>query len=429
MAVVDIDRRTVAALSKPSDAAAVYYDRRLTGFGLRVTKAGRVSYFVEFRPGAGGRRVAKRRIVLGRDAPPLFRADHARAAAEHYLAKVRLGADPAAERSQMRTAPTVREVLADYLDNRIARLRKPTTLTLYRGYARIHIEPEIGSKAAHLLTPADITALHRKVGLTHPVTANRVVVMLRAALAYAERQGVLPDRFANPATAVDRYRERLRERYLSADEFHKLGETLALAGTSGLPWHPDPTRKVKHAPKEESRRVLIDQYAIAAIRLLLLTGARLREILHLRWDQVDLARGVAVLPDSKTGRKVLVLGAPAVSVLEGLPRHGAFVIAGRQRRNEDGVLVDAPRADLNRPWSRIRKHAGLFDVRIHDLRHSFASVGASAGLGLFVVGSLLGHKSPATTTRYAHLADGPLNRASDLISTTIADALGLSRDR
>src|SRR5690606_6979233 len=175
MALIDIDRRTVSSLRGEAGRAVIHYDRRLKGFGVRVSPQGLISYFVEFRPGAGGRRVAKRRIVLGRDAPH-FRADHARASAETHLARVRLGEDPAAERHARRNAPTVYEVVQGYIDGRVARLRKPTTHTLYSGYLRIHIGPVIGARPAHLLSRKDVTDLHRTIGRKHPVTANRVVV-------------------------------------------------------------------------------------------------------------------------------------------------------------------------------------------------------------------------------------------------------------
>jgi integrase len=149
---------------------------------------------------------------------------------------------------------------------------------------------------------------------------------------------------------------------------------------------------------------------------LILTGARLREILNLRWEWVDFERGLLLLPDSKTGRKTIVLNAPAMVVLAGLPRLGAFVIAGDN--------PERPRADLNRPWYAIRKRARLMDVRIHDLRHTHASIGVGAGLGLPIIGKLLGHSQPSTTARYAHLDADPLPCASEVIAGRIAEAMG-----
>jgi integrase len=153
------------------------------------------------------------------------------------------------------------------------------------------------------------------------------------------------------------------------------------------------------------RRTVLSPHAVAAIRLLLFTGCRLREILHLRWTEVDFERGLLSLPDSKTGKKSVILNAPALAVLADLPRIGEFVIAGE--------APDKPRADLRKPWEAVSRAADLKGVRLHDLRHSFASVGAGGGLGLPIVGKLLGHKNAATTERYAHLDTDPLRRASD----------------
>ncbi len=154
--------------------------------------------------------------------------------------------------------------------------------------------------------------------------------------------------------------------------------------------------------------------------LLILTGARLREILKLRWQHVDLERGLLLLPDSKTGAKSIVLNAPALAVLAGLERVGAYVIAGQSA----GTEREKPRADLHKPWRRVAKRAGLTGLRIHDLRHTHASFGAGGWLGLPIIGKLLGHARASTTQRYAHLETDPLRRASDHIGSRIAAAMG-----
>jgi integrase len=216
---------------------------------------------------------------------------------------------------------------------------------------------------------------------------------------------------------VEKFRESRRERYLTSEELLRLGTALREAETTGIPWEVDGTKSTaKHAPKPNKRLTVVSPFAIAAIRLLLFTGCRLREILDLRWDQVDFERGVLFLPDSKTGRKTVLLGAPALRVLSGLSRVGPYVIAGSN--------PEKARSDLKRPWNAIRRRAGLDGVRLHDLRHSYASVGAGAGLGLPVIGRLLGHTQPSTTARYVHLADDPLRRASETIAARIAAAMG-----
>ena len=219
----------------------------------------------------------------------------------------------------------------------------------------------------------------------------------------------------NPCRKVKKYAEQSKERFLSLEELGRLGASLLTAESKGIPWQPDPDKKTKHAPKAENRFTVVGEHAAAALRLLLFTGARLREILHLKWENVDFDRGLLFLADSKTGKKTVVLNAPALAVLSDLTRIGDYVIAGDE--------VDRPRSDLKRPWDLIRNHAGLADVRIHDLRHTFASVGAGASLGLPIVGKLLGHAQASTTARYAHLDADPVRRAANTIGTQISAAM------
>jgi integrase len=225
----------------------------------------------------------------------------------------------------------------------------------------------------------------------------------------------------NPARGIEKYRENGRERFLGTEELSRLGEAIREAETIGLPYNIDTSKPTaKHAPKEKNRRTVIGPHAATAIRLLILTGARLREILHLKWEHVDFERGMLLLPDSKTGKKAIVLNAPALSVLANVPRVGSFVIAGQSA----GANDEQPRSDLKRPWEAVAKRARLDGVRIHDLRHTHASVGAGAGLGLPLIGKLLGHAHAATTARYAHLDADPLRKASDRIGNHIAAAMG-----
>jgi integrase len=179
--------------------------------------------------------------------------------------------------------------------------------------------------------------------------------------------------------------------------------------------------KAKHLPKTKNRYTKIGPFAAAALRLLLFTGCRLREILHLKWENVDTERGLLFLADSKTGKKTVVLNAPALAVLTGLDRIGSYVVPGDD--------PEKPRADLKGPWEAVSKRAGLDGVRLHDLRHTYASFGAGSGLGLPIIGKLLGHTQASTTQRYAHLDNDPLRRASEHIGGTIAAALDGRRSR
>jgi integrase len=291
-----------------------------------------------------------------------------------------LGDDPAAERSIARKAETLSDLLTSFMDDHIRAKRKARTAKLFRGYIDNHIEPALGTRKAPSLTRTDIERLHKAIGRKKPVTANRVLALIGAAYSYGLRTGHLPENLANPANRVEKFREVSRERYLSEPELLRLGEAIRESETFGIPWVKQ--SKSKHARKPVNRVTNIGPHAAAALRLLIFTGARLREILDLCWDHVDLQRGLLFLPDSKTGKKTIILGAAALAVLENLTRVGTFVIAGSDN--------DKPRADLQRPWTLVSERANLAGLRLHDLRYSFASVGAGSGFGLPVIGRLLG---------------------------------------
>jgi integrase len=402
---------------KPVTKPTIFYDEDLTGFGLKVLPTGARSWLIEYRPGEGGRRVSKRRMVFG--TPKNLTPEQARQRASGLLAEVRFGSDPAASRREARAAESVKELMAAFMDNHVRPKRKPATVRLFQGYIRNHIEPVLGSKKAPALTYSAVERLHKRVGVKSPVTANRVVALIAAAYSYGFRAKIVPRQvdnrqFENPALGVERFVERTRERYLSDKELSRLGDAIRLAETAGI---RRPPSKSKHSAKKlENLVIKIEPHAAAALRLLIFTGARLREILDLEWDHVDLQRGLLFLPDSKTGKKTIVLGAPALAIITNLKPVGRFVIAGNE--------LDKPRSDLKRPWALVSRQAGLTGLRLHDLRHSFASVGVGDSLGLPIIGKLLGHKNAKTTERYAHLAVDPLRRAADTIGNKIARAMG-----
>jgi integrase len=412
MPVAKLTKRTVDAISA-GDRPVIIYDTDLKGFGLRATKSGAKCWFVEYRPGARGRGVAKRRMVLG----PVgtLTPDQARTAARETLAAAALGDDPAAARARARKLPIFRDFAERYLTEEATAKLKPRTVVNYKIYLRKHAVPIIGSIKLDMVTPSDIAKLHRQVGKKRPMTANRVVECIGSVYRYAAICGLVK-RGHNPAAHIEAFPEQRRERFLTSKELARLGDAIREAETTGIPWQVDEKKpKAKHIPKK-SRLTNIGPHAAAAFRLLILTGARLREILGLKWSYVDIERGLLLLPDSKTGRKTIVLNVPALAVLSELPRIGDFVIVG-----DDPNL---PRHDLNRPWRLVSKRAGLDGVRLHDLRHTHASIGAGAGLGLPIIGKLLGHSQASTTQRYAHLDADPLRRASEQIAGHIAAAMG-----
>jgi integrase len=409
MATKRISKSTVDALLCPPDKDRdIVWDDKLKGFGVAVFPSGIKTYVAQYRK--EGR---SHRVVIGKHGR--LTPDEARREAKALLGDVEKGANPALERRTQREAPTLTQAAEGFLLYAFAK-KKAGTAKGYEGALRLHILPLLGSKRLTDIKPADVESLHAGMSDRAP-QANRTLDVLSAVWSWASKQK-LADAGSNPAKGVEKYRESARERYLSKDELMRLSEALTAAETTGLPYSVDESGpKAKHAPNPKNRYRKFDGHTIAAIRLLILTGARLRELLHAKWEHVDLARGMIFLPDSKTGRKPIYLSAGAAAILSALPRvdGNPYVIPGEK--------TGQPRADLKRPWDAICEAAGLDGVRLHDLRHSFASVGAGASLGLPIIGKLLGHSQPSTTQRYAHLDADPMRRAVETIGSTITAAM------
>ena len=231
----------------------------------------------------------------------------ARNEARSKLAAVARGDDPAEARDQAKETPALSQIIERFLSEQVTVKKKASTAALYTHYLTGLVIPTLGSKKAGSVSHGDIAKLHGAIGKTRPVTANRVVATLSSLFSYGAKIGELPHDF-NPAKGIEPYKERPRQRYLNPVELARLGDALHEAETIGLAWHADETKATaKHSPTPENRRRKLDPYAIAAIRLLLLTGARLREVLHARWDWFDAERGMLLLPDSKTDEKSIYL--------------------------------------------------------------------------------------------------------------------------
>lgn len=407
--------KTLIDSIEAGDKEQIIWDLDAPGLGLRVRPSGHMSFIYQYRQGAG-RNSPTRKLTI--EAANKITPDDARKLARKYAAQVANGEDPAMAKAQRREAPTIAELFQDWLDEMAEKGKhKPRTTEMYGTMLRNQILPAFGSKKSLDLTRKDIATWHRSY--THmKVTANRVVTRLAAMFNWATVEGRIPSH--NPAVAITLYPEKGRERYLTADEYMRLAQTIDEAEKVGLRWDPKAEGKTKHAPKEQNRYVKVSPYVIAAIRLFLLTGARLREILNLRWSDYDAERGTLTIPDGKTGKQTIVLSSAAMEVIESLDKSGTYIIAGR--------YPGTPRRDIKRPWERIREHAGLEGLRIHDLRHSFASVGVGVGLGLPIVGKLLGHKKPSTTAKYAHLDTEPQRRVADVIGDRITAAMARGSD-
>lgn len=406
-----LTKPSVAALAS-KDRAYIVYDDALPGFGVRVYPSGQKSYVCEYRPKGAGRTAAKKRATIG----PLatLAPDEARRAAKELLAGVTQGRDPMAEAARKKEEELLSAIADAWLSQHVDAKRAARTAVDYRSILTKHVLPTLGSRKLRDIRRADVARVHTQTSRASPVVANRALAVFSSLWTWAARRD-LCDANANPAKGIERNRERGRERFLSDEELSRLGATLRLAETNGLPWKIKAAGS-KNLAREENRVTLVSPYAVAAIRFLLLTGMRLREALHLRWQDVDFQRGIANLPASKTCKKAVVLSGASLQLLSDLPREAesAFCFPGR-----DG----AARSDLKKPWAAICAHARLEGLRLHDLRHSNASIAAGAGVSLHTIGAILGHSQPSTTQRYAHLANDPLRVAVDRVAAHLASTM------
>jgi integrase len=417
-----LTKRLVDAVATPPRRITVW-DSQLSGFGLRLEPTGAKTFIVRYRAGSGGRSAPERLVTIGRYGT--LTPEQARTEAKRLLASVKLGADPAVNRRRGREMPTFGELADRMLAEaaevaeqrpREARLRSGS-IRNYKSLLRLHLGPAIGRTKLDSITTAELARMHRHVGKTMPATANRCMEFVGSVYKYATTHGLVPAG-TNPARGVAAFKERKRERFLTGDELARLGEAIREGETIGIPWELDDAKPTsKHAPKV-NRRTKLDPDAAAALRLLILTGGRLREILHSRWADVDLERGVLFV-EGKTGRRPVILPPPALLILSQHPRRGSFVFPGIS----PGENSEKPRSDLNRPWRAVARRAKLHGVRLHDLRHSFASFAAAGGASLPIIGKLLGHTQAQTTSRYSHLADDPLRVIADKVGATVAAAL------
>ena len=359
-----LTKRTVDALVV-AGTDAVFWDPDLKGFGIRVYASGRKVFVVQTRGPNGPKRVTLGRY--GKLAP-----EQARKRAARVIDRIKRGLEPFPV--PVEPELTVARLAERYMKGHVAVNCRAATQASYRYTIEAHILPELGELPMSEVDRSRVAKFHYRRRRT-PQAANAAVKILSRMFSMAESWELLPPG-RNPCRAVRRYKEVRRERFLTPDEYRELGRVLQEAEADGS----------------------VRPSAIAALRLLMLTGCRKNEIVRLRWDDVDRATRQIRLRDTKTGPRTIPLSSAVEAVLEGIPRDGdsPWVIAGR-KPGAHLVNVDAM-------WKRLRAKAGIEDVRIHDLRHSWASRALALGESLSMIGKLMGHGQVATTARYAHLA-------------------------
>lgn len=369
----------------PESQPSFAWDDKVSGFGIKVLPSGKRKYVLKYRT-HGGRAGKQRWLALGTHGP--VTAEQARALAQRALATVADGGDPQAKRQALVTAPTLSNVWDRFEQDHLG-LKKPSTRRSYETIWKSRLKPAFGDHRVQEIRRGEIDAFHKKLADT-PYQANRTLALLSKLLNLAEewewREGT------NPCRHISKFKERARQRFLTVNEIVTVREASA-----------------KLVEKKE-----ITPHAANILELLLLTGARSGELASAKWDWVDWQLQIIALPDSKTGAKPIYLSKAAIEVLrDQLERSGEqeFVYPGRSA----GKHIH----NLRKPWARICREAGLEGVRVHDLRHTAASLALGSGTSLAIVGRLLGHSQVQTTLRYAHLDKDPALRAADSIGRQV----------
>ena len=376
---LSISKRTVDALAVET-RDAVFWDRDLPGFGVRVYPSGRKVYVAQARA-----RSAPKRVTVGQHGQ--ITADQARKHAAAVIDRIKKGEDPTAQPAQ--SVLTVFDLAGRYMAGHVAPNCNAHTAGIYRGSLENHILPALGSMPVAEVDGGHISALHYQMRRT-PRAANRALMILNKMFSLAATWGMVP-KGTNPCRGVRKYKERKRERFLAVDEYRRLGAALTEAEATGT----------------------VSRHAVAAFRLLMLTGCRLTEILTLRWDDVDRTTGEFRIRKGKTGARMVALTPTAVRVLASIPR-----IPGNP-----WVIADARTGEhlksLYADWHWLREGVGLEELRIHDLRHSYASRALALGESLSMIGKLLGHVDMESTARYAHLARETERAAAGRVGASI----------
>lgn len=384
-------KREIDALMAVDGKPAFLWDGSLAGFGVKALPSGKKVFLVKYRTNGGGRNAPQRWLTLGTYGQ--LTLDEGRRMAQRTLAAVAEGKDPQGVKFEQRAAPIFADVWNRF-DTDILPSRKPTTAKEYRSQWENLIEPKFGKQRVEAITTSEVDRFHKSLRGS-PYRANRVLALFRRLMSLAEAWGMRPPG-TNPCSRVEQFKERARERYLDAAELKSIGKAIdelvaekAILATAGN-----------------------------AVELLALSGARLTEVLNAEWGWIDTERRMMLLPDSKTGAKPIYLSAEAIEVLE------------RQKplSNDSDYVFPSPRGDkpyvnLRKSWVQICERAKITGVRLHDLRHTVASVAVGQGASLPLIGKLLGHTQAQTTMRYAHIDIDPALKAANQVGAAIGEAM------
>ena len=408
---VRLTKRAVDTLQPGGDEIRIW-DTDISGFGVRCRGSSRKYYFLKYRLPNGRQRWA----TIGRHGSP-WTVETARMEARRLLGQIVDGEDPVETKAIGRADLTISQLCDLYTDQPIiitnrGTPKKASSLEIDRSNIERHIKPLLGQVRLRALTRSDVEKFQQDVAAGKSRadiktksrgraivsggkgTAARSLAVLGTLLSFAVSHGLRSD---NPARGIKLFANGRRERFLSFDEIGRVGEALARVEVEGG-----------------------NQYAVAAIRLLLLTGCRRGEIIGLHWKWVNLERHCLVLPDSKTGAKTVALGEPAINALRAVPVVADCKFVFPSSRGNGHIV------DVRSTWKKVTQLAGVQRLRLHDLRHSFASVAISNGESLYVVGKILGHRQARTTEVYAHLAQDPIQAAADRAARKIAEAMQLA---
>ena len=372
-----ISDKLVNALPTPISGSKITYDDRIYGFGVRVTTSGKKAFILNYR--FKGR---ERRITIGQY--PTWKIPAARKQAQEFKLKIANGIDPLEKRRSEYSSPTVSEMWERYEKDYLSKL----TIRSQQDQASMFkksVLPKMGATKVSDVTFSDCERLHRHLTKDRPIRANRVIEVLRRNFNLAIRWGWI-DR--NPAVGIERNPETKRERYLDKDEISRLLVAL----------------------DNHKQRTSCD-----ALKFILFTGCRRGEALNARWDQFDHDLRIWTKPAATTKQRRLHRVPVSLAVTDILNKR-------RKATNSEYVFEskdDKPITDVKKTWASLLVSANIQNARIHDLRHTFASIAVSQGQSLPIIGAMLGHTQTQTTARYAHLFDDPLIRAAEAVSLTI----------